>query len=72
MRKKLNKLSEVGLGLTKAGMVTGVGASIVEDFGGNAGGLAKLSKAAPAIGNLAGAGITIDLMKGLMPRRRRK
>jgi len=69
----MKKLKKTTLGLTEAGMITGVGGSIVTKAGGSAEGLSNLSKAMPRIGNIAGASTALSLLGGInMSKKKRR
>jgi len=61
-----------GLELTKVGLVTGFGGSIVSGIpGGNAAGLTAFSRGFGPAGSLLGAKLVIESTKTLNPKRRK-
>jgi len=54
------------------GVTTSIGASAVTGAGGNAAGLANVSSQFGTMGTVMGAGMTMDMARGLMPKRKRR
>ena len=60
----------VVVGLTRLGLVTSIGASVVTRAGGNPGGLTTVSGFLPVGGVIGGSFITLGLLRGLTPSKR--
>lgn len=72
MKKLMKKYSETGLGITKASVVMGVGASAVHQAGGNAGGINAMANMMPTVGSVAGGGMAIQSLKMLDSKKKKK
>lgn len=70
--KPLKKLSKNALDFTKLGIVQGVGIQAVGKVGGDTSALSTMSSYNPVLGNIAGASATLDAVKGLSKKSRRR
>ena len=66
----MKKLKKDILDMTKAGLVTGIGSHVVVKAGGEAGGLANISKALPKVGTLVGAGVVLRSLPKIKRRKK--
>lgn len=64
----MKKLLKDSIGLTKFGVVAGVGSAAVVGAGGSAAGLSALSSFAPVMGTVSGAGATFRALKKIKTR----
>lgn len=72
IRKDKDNAVRTVVGLTRLGLVTSIGASVVTRVGGNPGGLKTVSGFLPVGGLIAGSFITLGLLRGLTPKRTRR
>jgi len=68
----MKKLKKTILGMTKSGLVLGVGTQVVGRVGGETGGLANLSRALPKVGTIAGASTVMGMLPKIKTRKKRK
>ena len=66
----MKKLKKDATSLTKASMITSVGASAVTGTGGSAAGLTALSSSFPVMGTAVGAGASLRMLKKMKKKRR--
>jgi len=58
--------------LSRAGVITGVGAGVVSKAGGNASGMSAFASGFGTVGMIQGAGMSMRQMKRLSPTSKRK
>jgi hypothetical protein len=66
----MKKLKKDAIGLTKASMITSVGASAATSVGGSGAGLSALSSSFPVMGTAVGAGASLRMLKKMKKKRR--
>jgi len=67
----MKKLKKDALGLTKASLITSVGASAVSGAGGNVRGLSTLSSSFPTVGATVGASASMRMLKKMSRKKKR-
>ncbi len=60
------------MGLAVSGVALGVGSQAISKVGGNAAPIATLSSHMPLVGNVMGAGMAMDAMQGLRPKKKKR
>lgn len=74
---KLRRARESGVELTKTALVTGIGANILGGVGGQVAtqgqqGLSRFSRGFGPVGTVIGGRLSIDLVRDLTPKKRKK
>lgn len=71
-RKDKDNIVRAAVGITRLGVVLGVGSTVVTRAGGSPSGLTTVSGFIPVGGVIGGSFITLGLLRGFSPNRRKR